>query len=101
MKPADELEAISEAALERGGGKEYEVYPDHACAGDERMEKDCASCYATTNGLADDVERPLRDEPDVARPPSTLERLQKMFGMHPWHSEPPLVWAWLSCWRYW
>src|SRR5437660_750986 len=41
------------------------------------LEKDRARRYETANGLARDVQRHLADEPVVARPPSTLYRLQK------------------------
>ncbi len=41
------------------------------------LEKDRARRYATANGLAADLQRHLRDEPVVARPPSTAYRLRK------------------------
>jgi serine/threonine protein kinase/Tfp pilus assembly protein PilF len=42
------------------------------------LEKDRARRYETANGLARDIERHLKDEPVVARPPSNLYRLQKL-----------------------
>jgi serine/threonine protein kinase len=43
------------------------------------LEKDRARRYQTANGLAMDVQRFLDDEPVVARPPSRVYRLQKLF----------------------
>ncbi len=42
------------------------------------LEKDRQRRYETANGLAMDVERYLKNEPVVARPPSRLYRFQKM-----------------------
>ncbi len=42
------------------------------------LEKDRTRRYDTANGLAADVQRHLSNEPVIARPPSTLYRLQKM-----------------------
>jgi WD40 repeat protein len=42
------------------------------------LEKDRSRRYETANGLASDLERHLNNEPVVARPPSTLYRLQKL-----------------------
>ena len=42
------------------------------------LEKDRARRYETANGLAMDVQRHLKDEPVVARPPGNLYRFQKM-----------------------
>ncbi|MGO8931973.1 MAG: protein kinase domain-containing protein, partial [Limisphaerales bacterium] len=41
------------------------------------LEKDRARRYETANGLAADLKRHLNNEPVVARPPSTVYRLQK------------------------
>jgi WD40 repeat protein/serine/threonine protein kinase len=41
------------------------------------LEKDRARRYETANGLARDLQRHLENEPVVARPPSTVYRLQK------------------------
>jgi predicted NACHT family NTPase len=41
------------------------------------LEKDRARRYETANGLAADLKRHLNNEPIVARPPSTVYRLQK------------------------
>src|SRR5437667_6262878 len=41
------------------------------------LEKDRARRYETANGLADDIQRHLSNEPVVARPPSNLYRFQK------------------------
>src|SRR6266699_1911696 len=46
------------------------------------LEKDRRRRYETVNGLAADIERHLRDEPVVARPPSALYRLQKVARRH-------------------
>ena len=43
------------------------------------LEKDRARRYETANGLAQDIERHLKHEPVVARPPSVGYRLQKSF----------------------
>ena len=43
------------------------------------LEKDRARRYETANGLAMDVQRFLDNEPVVARPPSRLYRLQKLY----------------------
>src|SRR5437879_13556112 len=42
------------------------------------LEKDRARRYETANGLANDVQRYLADEPVAARPPSRLYRFQKL-----------------------
>jgi len=42
------------------------------------LEKDRARRYETANGLASDIQRHLNDEPVVARPPSTLYRIEKL-----------------------
>jgi serine/threonine protein kinase len=42
------------------------------------LEKDRTRRYATANGLAMDIERHLREETVLARPPSQLYRLQKL-----------------------
>ena len=41
------------------------------------LEKDRTRRYATANGLAEDIERYLHQEPILARPPSQVYRLQK------------------------
>jgi WD40 repeat protein len=41
------------------------------------LEKDRARRYETANGVAQDIERHLKHEPVVARPPSTAYRVQK------------------------
>src|ERR1022692_619702 len=46
------------------------------------LEKDRARRYATANGLAMDIKRYLNNEPVVARPPSTVYRLQKAWRRH-------------------
>src|SRR6185437_11334634 len=43
------------------------------------LEKDRMRRYETANGLAMDVERYLENEPVLARPPSRIYRLQKLF----------------------
>jgi WD40 repeat protein/serine/threonine protein kinase len=43
------------------------------------LEKDRTRRYETANGLAQDIERHLKNEPVVARPPSVGYRLQKSF----------------------
>src|SRR5438874_8799730 len=42
------------------------------------LEKDRMRRYETANGLASDIQRHLNNEPVVARPPSTVYRLQKL-----------------------
>ena len=42
------------------------------------LEKDRTRRYETANGLAMDLQRHLKNEPVVARPPSNLYRLQKL-----------------------
>jgi serine/threonine protein kinase/TPR repeat protein len=42
------------------------------------LEKDRARRYETANGLVADIQRHLKNEPVVARPPSELYRFQKM-----------------------
>jgi hypothetical protein len=42
------------------------------------LEKDRTRRYETANGLAADIQRHLKNEPVVARPPSNLYRFQKM-----------------------
>ncbi|MGP8236758.1 MAG: protein kinase domain-containing protein [Limisphaerales bacterium] len=46
------------------------------------LEKDRSRRYETANGLAMDVQRHLRNEPILARPPSTAYRLQKAWRRH-------------------
>src|SRR5437016_11373984 len=42
------------------------------------LEKERGRRYETANGLANDIQRYLADEPIVARPPSKLYRFQKL-----------------------
>ena len=42
------------------------------------LEKDRTRRYETANGLATDIQRHLRNEPVIARPPSPAYRFQKM-----------------------
>jgi serine/threonine protein kinase/tetratricopeptide (TPR) repeat protein len=46
------------------------------------LEKDRNRRYETANGLAADLRRFLNEDPVVARPPSNLYRLQKLFRRH-------------------
>ena len=46
------------------------------------LEKDRTRRYDTANGLAMDVQRYLRNEPIVARPPSTMYLLRKLVSRH-------------------
>jgi tetratricopeptide (TPR) repeat protein len=46
------------------------------------LEKDRARRYETANGLAMDLKRHLANEPVLARPPSTIYRLQKLVRRH-------------------
>ena len=41
------------------------------------LEKDRGRRYETANGVGTEIERFLKNEPVIARPPSTLYRLQK------------------------
>ncbi len=87
-------------ALERREGAAREASLGQACAGDQCLQNDGARRYETADTPADNVERHSRDEPVVDLPPSAVDRLQRIFGWHPWHSEPPVLWAWLSWRRY-
>jgi eukaryotic-like serine/threonine-protein kinase len=42
------------------------------------LEKDRTRRYETANGLMSDIQRHLKNEPVMARPPSNLYRLQKL-----------------------
>ena len=95
MREIDQRERdIFEAALKLPP-KERPVYLDLACGGDaqlrqrivealfnwivmNRLEKDRTRRYETANGLAVDIQRHLNDELVVARPPSQIDRFQKM-----------------------
>jgi serine/threonine protein kinase/tetratricopeptide (TPR) repeat protein len=46
------------------------------------LEKDRARRYETANGLAMDLQRHLRNEPVVARPPTSVYRFQKFVRRH-------------------
>ncbi len=46
------------------------------------LEKDRTRRYDTANGLAADIQRYLRNEPVIARPPSTAYLLQKLIRRH-------------------
>ena len=46
------------------------------------LEKDRTRRYETANGLAFDLKRHLNNEPVLARPPSTVYRLQKAWRRH-------------------
>jgi serine/threonine protein kinase/dienelactone hydrolase len=46
------------------------------------LEKDRTRRYETANGLAADIERHLRNEPVIARPPSSFYLLQKLIRRH-------------------
>jgi len=46
------------------------------------LEKDRARRYETANGLASDIQRHLKCEPVLARPPSRLYEFQKTFRRH-------------------
>ncbi|HVV71164.1 MAG TPA: serine/threonine-protein kinase, partial [Verrucomicrobiae bacterium] len=46
------------------------------------LEKDRARRYETANGLAADIQRHLRTEPVVARPPSAIYRFKKLVRRH-------------------
>ena len=46
------------------------------------LEKDRARRYETANGLAMDLQRHLKNEPVLARPPSTAYRIQKALHRH-------------------
>jgi hypothetical protein len=45
-------------------------------------EKDRSRRYETANGLAMDIERHLRNQPVIARPPSTVYRILKFVRRH-------------------
>jgi WD40 repeat protein/serine/threonine protein kinase len=74
---------------ERGGGAQFTIQsPKSKIDADldwivmKCLEKDRKRRYETANGLAADLKRYLDNEPVVARPPSSLDRLQKTFRRH-------------------
>jgi hypothetical protein len=46
------------------------------------LEKEKTRRYASAAGIADDIRRYLKNEPIVARPPSTTYQLQKLADRH-------------------
>ena len=59
-----------------------ELRSDLDCIVMKCLEKERSRRYDTVNGLAQDLERHLNQEPVLARPPSTLYRLQKTLQRH-------------------
>ncbi|MGO8925396.1 MAG: protein kinase domain-containing protein [Limisphaerales bacterium] len=85
MRPSTRLSTMLEAELTTTAKRRASEPPRliHLVRGDldwivmKCLEKDRARRYETANGLAADLKRHLNNEPVVARPPSTVYRLQK------------------------
>src|SRR6185503_8362390 len=59
------------------GKLRHQLQGDLDCIVMKCLEKDRTRRYETANGLATDIQRHLNNEPVVARPPSTADKLQK------------------------
>jgi len=88
-KPSTRLNTLGEALSDVA--KHRNIQPGQLCKiiqGDldwivlKTLEKDRTRRYETTNELAMDIERHLRDELVVAGPPSTVYRLRKFVRRH-------------------
>ncbi len=90
VKPSARLstlnaDALTNTALHRHTQGERLI---HSVRGDldwivmKCLEKDRARRYVSASGLAADIERHLQNEPIIARPPSTVYRLQKLALRH-------------------
>ena len=87
VKPSTKLNTLPNADLTTVAKAHQANAPKliHSIRGDldwivmKCLEKDRSRRYETANGLAADIQRHLTNEPVVARPPSTLYRLQKTF----------------------
>ena len=85
-RPSTRLSTMLEADLTAVAQRHSAESPKfiHLVRGDldwivmKSLEKDRTRRYDTVNGLANDIQRHLSNEPVVARPPSRLYRLQKM-----------------------
>jgi len=56
----------------------FEIHPDLDWIVMKCLEKNRARRYETANGLAQDIEAHLNNQPVTARPPSTVYRVQKL-----------------------
>jgi serine/threonine protein kinase len=85
-RPSTRLSTMLEGELTTAAKHRHTDAPKliHLLRGDldwivmKALEKDRARRYETANGLANDIQRHLDNEPVVARPPSNLYRLRKM-----------------------
>ncbi len=84
MRPSTRL-SQTRAAQPPGSGDSALRTPHSALDSDldwivmKCLEKDRTRRYETANGVAQDIERHLKHEPVIARPPSVRYRLQKSF----------------------
>jgi len=78
----DYREAIAEFRRTDPGTLQREIRGDLDWIVMKAMEKDRSRRYETANGLAMDLERHLRQEPVLARPPSTRYRASKFVRRH-------------------
>jgi len=84
VKPSTRLTQARLADIPPDSGASALRIPHSAIAGDldwivmKALEKDRARRYETANGLATDIQRHLKNEPVLARPPSNLYRFQKL-----------------------
>src|SRR5260221_5369231 len=86
LKPSTRLGTMAADALTTTANHRHIDAPKliHLLRGDldwivmKSLEKDRVRRYETANGLARDIERHLKNEPVVARPPSNLYRFQKL-----------------------
>jgi len=62
------------------------------------LEKDRTRRYETANGVAQDIERHLKNEPVVARPPSVGIGCKRVFGGTSCIHGPPGWLGWRWCW---
>jgi eukaryotic-like serine/threonine-protein kinase len=83
-RPSTRLSTMGEAATRVAANRGLDVKRlVQVLSGDldwivmKALEKDRARRYATPAAFAEDIQRTLRQEPIVARPPSTLYRVQK------------------------
>ena len=90
MRPSTRLSTMLEGELTTTAKHRASAPPEliHLVRGDlnwivmKCLEKDRARRYETANGLAFDLKRHLNNEPVLARPPSTVYRLQKAWRRH-------------------
>ncbi len=90
LRPSTRLKALQQADLTSTAQRRRTEAPKliHLLRGDldwivmKSLEKDRARRYETANGLAREIERYLKNEPVVARPPSNVYRCQKFVARH-------------------